>query len=1001
MNYRITKEEIFQATDGGLDIIRFYISDIDDYIGKNKKFAIRDEKTPSCAVKQLTDGNYVVADFGADGKWMNGIAITQKFENCEFGEAIKIIAERHGLATGEQIKSMYEPEVSTTDAAPDQNDGEWYFNHAEEASESHLKILFSERTWTHIESQYLKRNDTDRKDAVLKHFRSILKEQHWHVLESYTIIKNRKAITFTATEFYPIFRIEEERKDGKRFSKIYQPKSKDKSKRFFYHGAFDAQFLHGYNQVKKAYEELLKQSPEDESEEDSDKKTAIQKLDEIIYCTGGSDALNFRALGYHVVYPSSEHFKLTKDQLFQLNLKANNVMTCPDLDYTGQLQNHRLCMTPDAEQYLDIRTIELPSELGHKRDQYGRPCKDLRDFLKHYKATDLRNQVKVAMMYRFWDYQVSFDRSGKVKIRYGRPLYEYKLSIERVVNFLVKNGFGRRRVNEETMEFIQIDGNIVRQVRAEDIKAYLLNFLRSRFVSEDLLNVVHRSTNLSSSTFDSLPVLNPDFRDYDHESQYMFFKNITWKITAAGIEEIKNTDVKKMVWESRILDHKVQKAAPMFTYTKDDHGKNKIAIHNQDSMFFRFLIQTSRIHWRKELEDNLDPLPTDQAEQYRKDNLFQIHGPNLTEAQQQDQVDHLLNKMTAFGYMMHRYKSGSNSWSPFAMDDAQNKTNDSKGGTGKSIFYKGLSKIKRLLMLDGKDVEVFKDKHVFEQVTTNTDIIYIDDAEDNFPYRRTFSMTTGDITVNPKGKTRSTLAFELSPKIGWSSNYYPDDISDSTLRRVLFMGFANYYHVNKKGNFRETRQPIQEFGKEFWSDLYTEKEWELDFNFMAQCCHLYLSLNNCIEAPADNIMHNTLIGHMGANFHAWAEVFFAKEAGRLDCFVPASYALEEYKLDSKITTITTQGFNAKVDLYAQLKRLTLNPAPVQNNDGRVLKNWFDLKYETRDKNWVKVDRKKTQSMIYLQTKDASLIDRIFDPTAELIPADGFPIPEPGTEKPKF
>lgn len=996
--YKITKEQIFQATNGGLDIIRFYISDIDDYIGKNKKFSIREEKTPSCAVKQLSDGNYVVADFGDGGRWMNGIAITQHFESCDFGEAIKIIAERHGIGSSEQIKSMYEPEVSTADASPDQPDGDWYFEHDEEASENHLRILFSERVWSYIEHQHKNRKDEERKEAVLKHLRAILKEQHWHVLKSYTIIKKRKAITFTATEFYPIFRIEEGRKDGKRFSKIYQPKSKDKGRRFFYHGAFDAQFLHGYQQVKRAYEELLKQSSDDKSGEESDDKKDNKKLEEIIYCTGGSDALNFRALGYHVVYPSSEHFKLTRDQLHQLNLKANSVMTCPDLDYTGQLQNHRLCMSKDSELYLDIRTIDLPEELGLKKDQYGRPCKDLRDFLKYYSANDLRNQIKVAKMYRFWDYQVSFDRAGKVKIRYGRPLYEYKLSIERIINFLVKNGFGRRKVNEEMMEFIQIDGNLVRQVRAEDIKSYLLNFLRSRFVSEDLINTVHRSTNLSSSTFDSLPVLDPDFRDYDNKSQFMFFKNIAWKITAEGIAEIRNEQLTKMVWESRILQHNVKKLDPMFTVNKREDGQYSLDIHNQDSKFFQFFIQTSRVHWRKELEDNLDKLSNEEAEAYKKVNKFQIHGPNLTAEERDDQVMHLLNKMYSFGYLLHRYKSESSPWISFGMDDTPQKDNGSYGGTGKSVFFKGLRQVKNVLLLDGKNKDLFNDNHVFEQVTTNTDLIYIDDADRNFPMERVFSMTTGDITVNPKGRTRVSIPYEVSPKIGITTNFAPDDLSSSTIRRLLFFGTSNYYHVDKTGTFRENRQPIDEFGKNLWSDEYTEKEWELDLNFMAQCCQLYLSMKTWIEAPMGNIMDRSLSNAMGINFLGWAEVFFAKEANRLDCFVPVHYALEDYRIDSGIRTITTNGFNQKLRLYAQLKNLTLNPKAVQNNDGRVLKNWDELKIDSRDKTWVKVDRKKTQSMLYLQSANAEITDRIYDPTLQ---EDDLPVPRPDTEGPGF
>lgn len=1000
--YKITKDDIFTATNGGLDIFRFYIADIDQYVGKKKHFVdpTRNEKTPSSMIKQTEDGNYIVRDFGDTvSKWHNAITYTQKRENCEYGEAIAIIAERHGIGSPEGIRSMYQAEVTSADAKPDQNDKEKFFVHAEEVSESHLRILFSDKVWSSIEYQHRNRKEDERHKAVLDHLRAVLKEQHWHALDSYTIIKERKAITFTATEFYPIFRIEEEGKNGDRFSKIYQPKSAKKERRFFYDGKFDPQFLHGYAQVKRAYEKVVKDHEDSKDEEESKKEKP--QLEEIIYCTGGSDALNLRALGYHVVYPSSEHFRLSKDQVFKLFQKAKSVMTCPDLDATGQLQNHRLCKSDASDLFLDIRTIELPLELQAKRDQYGRPCKDLRDFLKHYKASDLKNLVKVAMMYRFWDYQLAFDRSGNPKIRYGRPLYEYKLSMERVLNFLVKCGFGRRKVNEETMEFIHIDGNLVRPVKPEDIKAYLLNFLRSRYAPEDLLNVLHRSTSLSNTSFDSLPVLDPDFRDYDAWTQYMFFQNTTWRITGAGIEEIPNGRVDKMVWESKILKHRVRRLDPMFEVTQDEDKIFHLQINNSDSMFFRFLMQTSRIYWRKELEDNLEGLTEDEIQQYKQRNKFTVTGENLTEEERYDQMVHLINKMYAFGYLMHRHKAQSRPWIVFGMDDTPQKDQGSFGGTGKSIFFNGIRMVKNLLQFDGKNAKLFDDNHVFEQVNSNTDVVYIDDATREFPMERTFSMTTGDITVNPKGKTRTSIKFEESPKLGITTNFAPDDMGPSTMRRILFFGTSNYYHVDKSGMFKENRQPIDDFGKEFWSSEYSEEEWNLDLNFMAQCCQLYLSWPTWIEAPMENIMDRSLTNNMGFQFLAWAEVFFSSESNRLDCFIPSHFAMEDYKMESSIKNITSTGFNAKMKLYAQLKKLTLNPKAVQNSDGRVLKTWDEVRFDGRDKRWIKSDRKKTQSMFYLQSESSSISDRIYDPTEPIISQEDFPVPDPETNGPNW
>ncbi|MBP3944391.1 hypothetical protein J5U18_12655 [Sphingobacteriaceae bacterium WQ 2009] len=998
-NYKISKDDILRETNGGLDIIRFYVPEIDQFAGTRKKFKLHDEKTPSASIKQLADGNYVVADFGDDGKWLNGIALAQKMERLEYGETIKLLAQRFGIANAEQVESMFQPTFKTDNAAPDQADGTWIFNPIEIVPESHLRILFADKIFTRID--YDKRDIKDaneRKEAVLSHLRSVLIEQHWHGLTSYTIIKNRKAITITAAEYYPIYRIEESVKGPgdqlKVFSKIYQPKAKEKKNRFFYHGDFDPQFLHGLMQFKKAFDTMLKDCPEDESGE----PLKNPKLKEVIYCTGGSDALNFRALGYHTIYPSSEYFKLSNTTLKSLFAKAERVLTCPDLDITGQKQNHKLCMDSTGDLFLDICTIELPEELQEKRDQYGRPCKDLRDYLGHYSSFDLLNIVKVAKMYRFWDYHQATDKDGNAKIKFGRPVYEYKLSSERVLNFLKRCGFGRHKVSEETTEFVHMDSNTVKVVKPEDVKGFLIEFLRKRYMPEELINVLHRSPLLNEASFAQLPVLELDFTDHDRDAQYMFFKNATWRIDASGVKQLKPADVDRMVWASKILPHSVQQMDNMFTVTKNEEGRYDIEIKNHDCLFFKFLTQTSRVHWRKELEENLVHLPLEERKKYIEANKFNIAGPNLTPEQQYEQKLHLINKMYAFGYLMHRYKSTSRPWIVMPMDDTPNKDGGSHGGTGKSIFFTGLYQIKNVLKLDGKNDKLFEDSHVFEQVNKNTDIIYIDDASRNFPMERTFSMTTGAITVNPKGKTRTTIEFNDSPKMGLTTNFAPDDLSPSTLRRILFIGMSNYYHVDKMGEFNENRQPKDDFGKELFNE-FNAAEWNTTLNFMAQCCSLFLNYNDMIEAPMANIMQRNLTNNMGVNFLEWAETYFSEDSGRLDILVPAAIAQNDYLRDMGIKSITSQGFNNKMKLYALMKNYVLAPKEVLNPDGRVTRFSEAIEYDSRTKRWFKSGGSKTQTMIYLQTKN-NPVDRetIFDPT---LIYEELPTPVAGTTAPNF
>src|SRR5690606_31887547 len=349
----------------------------------------------------------------------------------------------------------------------------------------------------------------------------------------------------------------------------------------------------------------------------------------------------------------------------------------------------------------------------------------------------------------------------------------------------------------------------------------------------------------------------------------------------------------------------------MFTVTRDESGRYDIAVHDDSCLFFRFLMQTSRVHWQKELEDNIADLSVEEQEAYKQRNKFTVKGENLTADERYDQVLHLVNKMYAFGYMVHRYKPASDPWIVMGMDDTPNKDGGSHGGSGKSIFFKALAQLKSLIELDGKNAKLFEDNHVFEQVTKNTDIIYIDDAARNFPMERTFSMTTGSITVNPKGKTRITISNDDSPKMGMTTNFAPDDLSPSTLRRILFFGMSNYYHDNKLGEFKEKRQPRDDFGKELFKQ-YTAEEWNTTLNFMAQCCSLYLSFPEMIEAPMGNIMQRNLTNEMGLNFLAWAEVYFSSESGKLDCLVPSAVATKDYLTECGIKSITPQGFGNKL-----------------------------------------------------------------------------------------
>ncbi|WP_377611065.1 DUF5906 domain-containing protein [Olivibacter jilunii] len=982
-NYKISKDDILQHTNGGLDIFRFYIKDIDDYAGTRKKFKLHEENTPSSSIKKMSDGNWVVADFGDDGRWRNGIAFAQKMERLDFGDTIKLLANRHGIASAEQVDSMFAPKFSSSDAKPDQPNGHWEFEYLDEVPESWLKILFADKVWAYIEYKY--RNvagEAERKEEVLKELREILLKQHWHALSSYTMIKDRKATKIESAEYYPIFCIEETTRKGDKdvtFRKIYQPKAAKKKNRFFYNGDFDPKFLHGLMQAEKMFQELQDEKAAEEPTEKKDDDDNEVKLEEIIYCTGGSDALNLSALGYYAVYPASEYFRMDPRLLKKLFSLAKNVYTCPDLDETGQRQNFKLCMDPEDERYLDIKVVELPAALQEHRDNYDRPCKDVRDYLKYYKAKDFRNLVKSAREFRFWDMHKAMDKNGSVKMKFGRPVYEYKLSNERVYKFLQRNGFYRHMISDDVEEFIHISGNLVQVVKAPAIKGFLVDFLRERFFPEELINLVHRSPQLNEASFSALDTIDLNFTDYEKTEQYMFFKNGTWRIDTNGIEVLKPADVKRKVWESKILPWSPTKLPPMFTITQDkETGDFDIEIHNQECLFFRFLINTSRIFWRKEFEDNLVGKSQEEQDEYHQAHRFDIAGPNLADHEIRIQKMHLMNKIYAIGYLMHRYKNPSRPWCVFSMDDKKSEDGLSHGGSGKSIFGKAVSYFKTTVNFDGRDNDLFKDKHVFERVNRQTDLLIFDDAGKYFAFERLFSIITGDLVVNPKGKSHITLTFNETGKMLISTNFTPTELSPTVLRRLLFTGFSDFYHVSNNGEYNETHQPFNDFNKNLFDD-FTPNEWNLFINFMAQCCQAFL-VHEKIEAPMENMNARNLQSVMGVSFLMWAESYFSEESGRRDAFVPVHVALEDYKRECGVKMITTQGFNQKVKAFAQLKNLINGPKELLNKDGRIAKYYDALEFDNRNKKWFRPGNKKTTNFYYLQTPGKELTENICDPT---------------------
>nr|MDA3867614.1 toprim domain-containing protein [Salinivirgaceae bacterium] len=333
------QDQLLQATEGGLQIILSYYPQAADTLNSNtKKFSIRSERTPSCSLKKLKDGNWVVTDFGGDQTPRNGVQICMFEENITYREAMAKLCGDYKI--GGIKKSVNKPDFEIVDAKPDQKDGEYFFEVNEKISESELKLLGPVVTQEACDTY------------------------NFYSLKSFTYIKNRKAQITTATENYPIFLIEHEE-----WKKIYQPLSFDKQFRFRYVGTKPKDLINGLDVlIKKNAEYQKQQMNELEQKQDAgeDVSGEIKKYPEAMLCSGETDALNLAGHGYVPLWLNSETAGLSEQQYKTIMKYCEILYYLPDIDKTGLKAATKLCL-----QHLEIKLIMLPESLKNYRDSRG------------------------------------------------------------------------------------------------------------------------------------------------------------------------------------------------------------------------------------------------------------------------------------------------------------------------------------------------------------------------------------------------------------------------------------------------------------------------------------------------------------------------------------------------------------------------------------------------------------------------------------------------------
>jgi hypothetical protein len=916
----VSTEDLYAKTNNGLDIIFYFYPQARECLSSRQKhFRIREEDhTPSATLKEFK-GVWKVTDFGGDGRALSPIDICMQEKHLSFTESIFFLAREFNVDGKNISPEINKPEIRTHAATEDEPEGHFVFELNDKLSDAELAIL-GPRV----------------KEASCQAL-------GWSSVKCHSKTKSGKTTTIVATENYPIFMrrcryLEGNGKEEMHFYKIYQPLNPDKAFRFFYHGTKPQKYINGLLELEQAYRSYNDQRHRDlinSGELDEQDPYKYEKIPEAFICSGERDALCVHALGYHPLWFNSETYNLSETEWKEMSKYAEKIYNIPDIDDTGRRKAIEL-----ASGFIDIYTIWLPEKLRSYKDRRGRPRKDFRDFCEIWPEKDrFRDLLNMAMPFRFWEWKQS--DKGKRRL---------ELISDYAMHFLRCNGFiclEDKNSNSGKM-FVHIQNNIVREVRPKDIRAFFRKFVRDRYLELDIRDLVNNTTRLSEQSLDNLDETSLDFCNYTPTSQFFFFKNAIWEATGEKIIEHKGK-INRYVWQDEVINHEVKRLEPVFTITDDPdesdiHNWNIEISDNNKSNFLKFLINSSRIYWRNELEYTGDRRTEEEMKEYREKYKFAIDGPLLSPDEIEEQKHHLVNKIFCLGYLLHHYKAENRSWCIFAMDNKEGGDDESNGGTGKSFCFKTPRLFMKSVTLSGRNPKlVTENKHAFENVTEHTKYMLVDDADKYTPFGFFFDVITGDISVNPKNTKSYSIPFELAPKFCITSNYTLRNIDPSTARRVLYAVFSDYYHEKTDDNdYLETRTIFDDFEKNLFREQYGEDEWNADINFLVECCRFYLSVINQgvkLQPPMGKVTIRNLRGIMGDNFLDWATIYFSKESGNRDRLIQRSVIYEDFKAKTGIHQWTANRFSKCIKAFCKYEReiLALNPEALCNEGGRIIR----------------------------------------------------------------
>ena len=499
------------------------------------------------------------------------------------------------------------------------------------------------------------------------------------------------------------------------------------------------------------------------------------------------------------------------------------------------------------------------------------------------------------------------------KHRDGTDSRNLEFDYVKMKKFFRNRGFHRLENHDRPNELIRVEDNVITVVDHIKCRDYAMDLAEELFDTDVQNMLIKGSTQyFGPEKINQLSYYDPHFFDPDKLSEYLFFKNKYWKISATGIEEKNIKELNGNIWAEQLKQYDASRTDRLVNIEKlDEVGVDGAPNFNvvltktgKKCDFAGYLWVTSFHKWELYFDEN------------RHLNGTPVKAEHLYEAN-----IHFISKMCAIGYLLHQYRDKNCEKAVIGMDAKISEVGESNGRSGKSLFGFALSYVKNQAYIDAKRTDMEQDRFLWQEVSRKTENIFIDDVRVNFDFEMLFTVIVGRLTVEGKGSMKYTLKDNDVPKIYLTTNHAINGSTSSHKDRQFKIAFSDF--------FDDEYKPFEYFGKSFFFE-WNEEQWNLFYNFMAECLEFYfiaqkngwgINQSGLIAAPCQNIERRQCRQEMG-------EAFF-------------SFMNDFMDITEDIWDINTEKFNTKHERIP-LYNLYIDKHPIEKKYCNAQKFWKKL-----------------------------------------------------------